>query len=163
MRQFASTHYRLSEAPRWQKVLYSAFLAFMLIGLGTNLAFGMTKTGLTSRAIADYYLGNPNRLMFEKTFQELLEVTHVHAFMMPMVLLVLGHLFLLTAWPARRKRAVIVVAAVSTLLDLAAPWAIRYGHGAFAHVKLAAGYCLGGSWLCMIGAPLYEMWCHARS
>jgi hypothetical protein len=135
----------------------------MLIGAGTNLLFGITKTGLTSRDVAEYYRGNPDRLMFEKTFQELLEVTHMHAFMMPVILLVLGHLFFLTDWPAPRKRLIAAVAILTMFLEILTPWAVRYVHPAWAHVKLAAGYGFGASLLCLISVPLYEMWFHGQS
>jgi hypothetical protein len=158
MREFSSTNFRIRQAPFWQKVLYSSILGLLLLGVGTNLLLGLTRTGLTSGAIADYYRGNPERLMFEKTFQELLEVTHVHAFMMPIVLLVLGHLFFLTDWSARAKRLTMVVAVVAMTLELLAPWAVRYLDPAWAHVKLVAGYAFGTSLLCLIGAPLYDMW-----
>jgi hypothetical protein len=158
MREFASTKFRLAHAPLWQKRLYTAFLGFMLIGVVTNLVFGLTKTGLTSGAIVDYYRGNPDHLQFEKTFQELLEVTHAHAFMMPVILLILGHLFFLTDWPAQAKRLVAGVAITTLVLDLLTPWAVRYVHPAWAHVKLVSGYGLGASLLCLIGVPFYEMW-----
>jgi len=158
VREFASTKYRLNDAPIWQKWLYTIFLGFMLIGLLTNFLFGMTKTGLTSGAIVAYYRGDPDRLMFGKTFQELLEVAHAHAFMMPLVLLVLGHLFFLTEWSAQGKRFVLTVALVTIFLDITTPWAVRYLHPAWAHVKLVAGYGLGASFLCLIGVSLWAMW-----
>ncbi|HEX9779956.1 MAG TPA: hypothetical protein VGB20_01930 [bacterium] len=158
MREFASTRYRLGTAPLWQKRLYTAFLGFMLIGVGANLAYGLTRTGLTPHHVMDYYLGNPDRLMFEKTFQELLDVTHAHAFMMPVVLLVLGHLFFLGAWPSGVKRVVVGVAAATMALDIMTPWAVRFWHPGWAYVKLVAGYGLGASLLCLTLFPLYEMW-----
>ena len=158
MREFASTRYRLSHAPRWQKILYTATLGLLALGLLSNLLLGLTRTGLTAGAVADYYLGNPERMMFPKTFQELLDVTHAHAFMMPIVLLVLGHLFYLTAWPAAWKRVTVIVATACLLLELLTPWAVRYAAPAWAYAKLAAGYGLGASWLCLVAAPLYEMW-----
>ena len=162
MREFASTKYRLKSAPLWQKRLYTACLGFMLLGLVTSAAFGWTKTGLSAQAIADYYRGNPKQMKFEKTAQELLEVTHFHAFTMPIVLLVLGHLFFLSDWPAGLKRLVIVVAAVAALLSVLTPWAIRYLHPAWAYVKWAAGYALGASMLCLIMVPIQEMWFHGE-
>jgi hypothetical protein len=158
MREFASTNYRLAQAPLWQKRLYTAVLGCLLIGVITNLVFGLTKTGLSVRDIGDYYRGNPDRLMFEKTFQELLETTHAHAFMMPIVLLVLGHLFFLTGWPAWSKRLTVSLALAAMALELVSPWAVRYHHPAWAHVKLVAGYGFGASLLCLIGVPLHEMW-----
>lgn len=162
MREFASTKYTLRHAPRWQKRLYTAFLGFMLVGVGSNLAFGLTKTGLTVPAIIAYYRGDPARMMFEKTFQELLEVTHLHAFMMPMVLLVLGHLFFLTAWPAVAKRLIAGVAMLTMALEIGTPWAVRYASPAWAHAKWVGGYGFGAALLCMIAAPLYEMWFDGR-
>ncbi|MBI3323793.1 MAG: hypothetical protein HYZ92_00750 [Candidatus Omnitrophica bacterium] len=160
MREFASTKYRLKSAPLWQKRLYSACLAFFLVGLLTSAAFGLTKTGLSVQSIADYYRGNPERMKFEKTPQELLEVTHFHAFTMPVVLLILGHLFFLSDWPAGLKRIVVAVAAVSAFFMIATPWAIRYLDPGWAYAKWVAGYALGAAMLCLIMVPIYEMWFH---
>ena len=160
MREFASTKYRLRNAPLWQKILYSSVLTFVGIGAATSLAMGLTRTGMTPAAVADYYRGNPDRMLFEKTFQELLETTHAHAFMMPIILLVLGHLFFLTDWPATPKRWVIVTAMASTFLMLVTPWAVRYGHPAWAVVNVLAGYAMGGSWAFLVLVPVYEMWFH---
>ena len=43
-------------------------------------------------------------------------------------------------------------------LDLLTPWAVRFWHPAWAYVKVAAGYTLGVSLLCLIGGPLMDMW-----
>ncbi len=158
MREFASTKFRLKHAPVWQKRLYSACLGLVLLGAGTNLLFGLTKTGMTPQQVADYYRGNPERMQFEKTPQEMLEVTHAHAFVMPMVLLILGHLFFLTDWSATGKRIVISAAVVAVFLDLLTPWAVRFWHPAWAYLKVAAGYTLGVAMLCLVGVPLMEMW-----
>jgi hypothetical protein len=158
MREFSSTRFRLAQAPYWQKILYSSVLGFMLIGVGTNVALGLSRTGLTFRDVVDHYRGNPERMMFGTTVQELLDVTHMHAFMVPLVLLVLGHLFFLCEWPARWKRFVMTVAGLAVLLELLMPWAIVLWDPRWAIGKLVATYGLLGSFGCMIGVPVYEMW-----
>jgi len=161
MREFSSTKYRLKSAPIWQKRLYTACLAFLLVGLITSAVFGVSRTGLSVQGVVDYYRGNPDQMKFEKSAQELLEVTHFHAFAIPVVLLILGHLFFLSDCPAPAKRLVVAVAAGAAMAGLVTPWAVRFLHPAWAYLKWAAGYALGAALLILIIVPVYEMWFHA--
>ena len=63
------------------------------------------------------------------SYRKLLEVTHFHLFTMPVVLLIVGHLFLATGLSERAKRAWLIAGVVSVSLHLATPWLVRAAAG----------------------------------
>lgn len=158
VREFAYLQqYRLWMAPTPQKVVITLFLLCVAVGLSLNVWIGATKHGWTSDGVADYYRGNEERMMFGKTTMELAETTHVHLFTMSILWLILGHLFVLTGWPAPLKGVVVIGSFVGMAAELAAPWLVR-SVGGWAWLKFAAGYLMGAGWLCMTLVPIYEMW-----
>jgi hypothetical protein len=158
MREFAYLQqYKLWMAPTPQKVVITLFLLCVAAGLGLNIWMGVMKHQWTPEGVADYIRGNEERMMFGKTTMELTETTHTHLFTMPLLWLVLGHLFVLTTWPAPVKGAVTVGSFIGMAAELAAPWLVRLGAG-WVWVKFAGGYLMGAGWLCMTLVPIYEMW-----
>ena len=97
-------------------------------------------------------------MMFAKEATELTETTHFHFFVMPIIFLTTGHLFLMSAWSQRWKTFVISSCFVYILLDLAKPWLIRYGAPGFGLLAPINSALLGGTMLLCILVPLYEMW-----
>jgi hypothetical protein len=159
VREFASTLARAATLPRAAKVLYTAFCAF--IGVGVLSCAGLyqgivafsasaTPAELYVRLIAYYQTGISSRA--------LLEVTHSHLFSVPMYLLVLGHLFFLCGLPARTKLGWIAASVAFSALHLAAPWAVRFGGASLAWLYPISGAGMLASFAVMMFAPLYEMW-----
>src|SRR2546430_9965279 len=66
------------------------------------------------------------RLLLEKTNRKLLEVTHFHLFTMPVVLLIIGHLFLATSLGDRAKLLLVMGASFSAAAHLSPPWIVLY-------------------------------------
>jgi len=101
MREFAKGQFRLHEAPRALRMIYAGFLLLTLIGLVSQLGFQAGRIGFRPAAIARYYRGDDTGLVlaFPKTFGQLLEVTHAHAFVMAVFFLILAHLFAGTGVP----------------------------------------------------------------
>jgi len=140
MREFAKTQFRLRDAPRPLRLIYGGFLVFAALGFLSQLGFQIGRIGLTPHAIAVYYRGGESAqvMTFPKTFGQLLEVSHAHALMMAVVLLILSHLFVSTGASPLFKGAVLVVTFVGMLGDLLAPWLIRYGAAWCAWTELVA-------------------------
>jgi hypothetical protein len=92
------------------------------------------------------------------TYRKLLEVTHFHLFTMPVVLLIVGHLFLATGLGDRAKLGWLIAAAASVAAHLATPWIVRYGGGglAFLHAITGAGLTLTMAVLTIY--PVIAMW-----
>ena len=140
------------------RLIMTYFLVFMLAAAGLAIYMSYQKTRLATSGAAEYYRGSEQGMLFPKEEAELLETAHFHLFIMPVVFLTTGHLFLLSAWSRRWKTLVISSCFVYIALDVAKPWLVRFvgvGWGVLAPVNSAL---LGGTLLLCILVPIYEMW-----
>ncbi len=97
-------------------------------------------------------------LRLEKPARQVMETFHFHLFTVPVVLLIVGHLFMLTALSVRLKVGVITLASVATFVHLLAPLLVRFGgpHWGWLMPVSVVGAAVG--WLPMLVWPLWEMW-----
>lgn len=157
MKVFANGRFlRTSSMPL--RVTLTGFLLFMLVGYASNLAIVIWKTGFTPAGVAAYYLGDASGMRFPKELHELLENTHFHIYIVPMVLLVLTHVFFLTGWSERTKVGVTALAYAVAAFDLAAPWIVWSGGASFAPLKIVSSVLYHGTLFFLVGAALYETW-----
>lgn len=158
MKAFASGRFRLREAPASVRAVYAGFLVLTAVGLVTQAGFQVGRIGLSPAAVATYYRGGEadDAMTFPKPFGHLLEVTHAHAFMMAVIFLVLGHLFLATAVGERLKGPVVLLSFAGVVGDLAGPWLVRYGAAGLAWVQLGAWLAVWVGGAVMIGASLRD-------
>ena len=133
MRQFASSGFRLWNLGIEAKVLYTTFCVLTLFGIVSSALYYGDLVGAGTSGIKSYYAGEaraprprrpPRRrgrrrlgppidvpedeaghppIVVPMTYRKLLEVTHFHLFTMPVVLLIIGHLFLARAWAIARS------------------------------------------------------------
>ncbi|PIQ82444.1 MAG: hypothetical protein COV76_03620 [Candidatus Omnitrophica bacterium CG11_big_fil_rev_8_21_14_0_20_64_10] len=150
--------FELGHAPRRTKIAYTWLLLYLLLGLGTIVAIETIKTGWTPQGVADYYRGNEEKFIFQKTPLEMLEVAHMHLFTIPVVFFILGHAFLMTMLKEAFKIRVVAVAMAAVFGSIASPWAVRFGSGAFGAVKVISDAALSMTLIFMVVYPLYEMW-----
>jgi hypothetical protein len=149
VREFSKGLFRLHDAPVPLRAVYGAFLLFTTVGLVSQLGFQLGRIGLSPAAIAVYYRGSDRAdvMAFPKTFGQLLEVTHAHAFTMGLVLLVLAHLFVSTGASTAVKATALVLAFAGTLGDLITPWTVRYVGAMFSWLGLASWIAAAaGTW-----------------
>ncbi len=143
MRSFGTPGYLLGDARFEVRVVYTAFLLFVLVGMATMASFQLIHVGPRPAQIAAYWRGGDRggAMLFPKTLREMIELTHFHAFTMGIVYLVLAHLFLATTASEAFKRAMVIVGFVGSAgrhaWGLAHP--LRVGG-----LRLAAGGLLGG-------------------
>ncbi|WP_373048177.1 hypothetical protein [Vulgatibacter sp.] len=97
-------------------------------------------------------------LHLEKSPRQVLETFHFHLFTVPVVLLIVGHLFMLTALSLRLKIVVILVASVGTFVHLLAPLLVRFGGAAWSPLMPLSVIAATIGWLPMTLWPLWEMW-----
>ncbi len=140
------------------KLLATYFLLFMLLATGFSIVMSYQRSRLDTAAAADYYRGNEERMMFPKESTELMETTHFHLFMTPLIFLTTAHLFLLGAWSRKWKTVVITSCFVYVVFDIAKPWLIRYVAVGFGFLAPLNSALLGTTMLLCIAVPLYEMW-----
>ncbi len=160
MKAFAGNSYLLRYARLEIRLIYTAFLLFVAIGMATSGAFQIGHIGLTPTRIAAFYRGGElgAEMTFEKTFRQLVEGTHFHAFIMGVVYLVLAHLFVASTLDAFWKRFFLILGMVGLALDLIMPWLIRYASAAFSWGLLFAWIAEWLGFGAYIVVPIGEMW-----
>ena len=114
--------------------------------------------GLSYDGVVTHYLGSDATFGEPKSFHELAEITHFHLFTMPVVFLILVHIFFLTMAPIWLKITMAYVAFIGVGLDLLSPWLIRYISELFALTLLLGDVFMIGGFVLMSAWPLYEMW-----
>jgi hypothetical protein len=160
MREFESGRSRAAALSLAARILYSTFAALTFAGLWSCVAIYDSIVHFDARATpADLYqrLVEHHRVMDR---QKLLETAHAHLFMMPVLLLVAGHLFLLANLPQRVRTAGVVIGCVTMTLHLLAPWLIVWSGGAAAATLV---YPISGGFLLlsmavMLAVPVWQMW-----
>jgi len=158
MREFAKGSFTLRQAPRPLRLIYAAFLLLVGVGIATELGFEIERIGLTPARVAAYYRGGEDAtvMTFPKTFGQLLEVTHAHAFMMAVIFLILAHLFAATSTSGALRAIVLGVAFAGMLGNLAAPWLTRYGAAWCAWILLFSWAAQGAGSVLTVAVSAWE-------
>ncbi|HYO58106.1 hypothetical protein [Archangium sp.] len=184
MRQFARP-FPITRLSLEARVLYTGFLLFLVLGFVSSVwLYADSFGGLSGRSTAEYYRGGaaatvpepqveaaggpalelpgetaaaaPIRL--EKPARQVMETFHFHLFTVPVVLLIVGHLFMLTALSTRLKVGVIAVASVATFVHLLAPLLVRFVGPQWGWLMPVSVVGAAVGWLPMLVWPLWEMW-----
>ena len=140
------------------KLAVSGFLLFAVVGLGVAALQVYVRTGLTPQGALLHYRGDEATLQYPKSFREMVEITHAHAFTIPLLALVLSAALALSSRSQPLKRLVTLALLTGAALELGVPWLVRYGPAWTVHLFILAGALLGGGVFVAAGIPLYEMW-----
>ncbi|MEE2678823.1 MAG: hypothetical protein VX546_09635 [Myxococcota bacterium] len=135
-------------------VLYAIYVGLLWF---TNLGLYFAKMDLNPASVVSYYLGNEALFTSPRSYQGLLEVSHFHLFAMGMLLLVLTHLMLFVPLGNRLKAWLIIAPFLSALVDEGSGWLVRFGHPAFAWLKVAGFLALQASLALLIGVSLWAV------
>ena len=161
---FAYQKFKLWRAPLQTRVLLTLFNGTVVVATAVSILMYRVRTGLTTSGTQAYYLGNEGSaragqdMLFARSFRELLDVTHDHAFSQPFLFFVLCHIFALTGLSDRLKITVYVASFGSVLVDLGAPYLIRYVSPALAPLQIANGVVMTVTLMALLWVPTYEMW-----
>jgi hypothetical protein len=128
----------------------------MVPGFVSNLLLSHAKTGWSYSGLIEYYRGLESG--YPKTYLELLETTHFHIFSMPVVFLILAHVFLMCSWSYRWKIGVVILSFLGIIIEVSGPWLITYVSPDFSVLMVFSGIVLAISLLIYILVPIYEMW-----
>lgn len=162
MKDFSKSTYNFSTISVGQKLTYTGFLFFVVAGWVSILVFYLKETGLSYLSLVEYYRGNEEKFLFPKTFYALWETTHFHLFTIPVLFLILIHLFMLTRASVTWKLGALAGSLLGMALDMGSPWLIVYHHPAWAWVKIAGRVFLNAALVLLIVWPVWEMWFHSR-
>ena len=161
---FTYRGFSLRHAGRPIKVLITAFLLTVSIGVVVGVINYRLRTGLGVGGAVDWYRGNEatagpeDEILYEKTALELLDATHAHIFGQAFLLFLLAHVFALTAVRSGVKLWAYVAAFASVAIDTSVPWLIRFVSPAFAALQPIGLALMIGTFLLFVVAPLREMW-----
>ena len=160
MKAFSNPAYMLGNARLEVRLAYTGFLALVVVGMATMGAFQWAHVGPWPRDVATYFRGGERdgAMVFAKTFRELLELTHAHAFVMGTVYLILAHLVIATTASPRMKLWSVAAGFAGVAGDVVGPWLIRYVAAAFAYLQVAAWLAEWGSLAVLVYVPLRDMW-----
>ncbi len=150
-------------------MLYSAFLLFVLVGVGSSAwLYRDDGLGLGGDDVVRYFYGDEApglappadgaSMRMEKPARQVVETLHFHAFTMPVVLLIVGHLFMMCALTTRKKIVVLVTASTSTLVHLLLPPLVRFSSPGFGVLFGPSAVLMSAAWLVLLVWPLIEMW-----
>jgi hypothetical protein len=185
MRQFASSGFRIWNLSREAKLVYTGFGIFALLAIAISMLFYEDLVGPRTAGVAGYYAGEaaasapppvqlpggphielpdeaPARLTVAVTYRKLLEVTHFHLFTVPVFVLIIAHLFMLTALSTAAKSFWIAIGWLASLVHLGAPWLIRYGSARLAWTYPLSGAAMALSLGVMTVYPIVVMWLPPR-
>jgi hypothetical protein len=156
--------FTLANANASTKVLLTLFLLSVLAGLGAALLQYAERAGFSLRGTVEWVRGNEGDIEAasirpQKSFGELVAITHEHAFALPMLLFVLLHLVALCTIGERAKIALYIAGFLSLWGALGGPWLVAYGGEGWKLLLAASGAALSlvialASLLC-----LWETWC----
>lgn len=161
---FAYQRFKLWKAPLQTRVLLTLFNVMMVLSTAVGMLMWRVRTGLTPAGAAAYYRGNEGtaaagqEMRFERSFAELLDVTHAHAFSQSFLLFVLCHIFALTKASDRTKILVYCLAFGTTAVDLGVPYLVRYVSPAWSPLQVVNSGLMTLVLLVLLAVPTYELW-----
>jgi hypothetical protein len=136
-----------------------SFTLLLLLGFWlSNFALYFAHMNLTPQSVTGFYLGSEQEYRLPRTYQAMLEVTHMHLPMMAVVILLLTHLLIFAPLSSRGKTGIIVTAFVSALGFEAAGWLVRFAHPVFAWLKIIAFLTLQTILALLFGALTLFLW-----
>ena len=140
------------------KLAVTAFLLLAVAGLGIAALQIYSRTGFTARGALLHYRGDETTLQYPKSFNEMVEITHAHAFTMPLLAVALSVGIALSSAAEPLKRLVVMSLFTGVALELTVPWMVRYGPTWTVHLFAVAGMLLGAGLMTAVIVPLREMW-----
>ncbi|TLD41446.1 MAG: hypothetical protein JETT_2293 [Candidatus Jettenia ecosi] len=162
--------------PVSNKIFFTFFLFIIAIAVGIGFLNYYERTGFSPVKTIRYYCGDEEEefdmsasmeenqskmeegLFFAKSYRELLEVTHTHIFSIPIVVFILSRIMAMTHTREGLKITIYSVSFLGILLNLVAPWLIRYVCHHFVITFIISNVLLTLSFGAYIFIPLCEMW-----
>ena len=146
-----------------------------------GIAFGISclnfceRTGFSPTGAVRHYNGNVDSVneeteyeyheemlqegfFFPKSYREILEITHVHAFMIPLIIFVMSRILSLSDIREGIKITIYSTAFTGTSMNLASTCLIRFKSGFFPLSLLASYIVLGLCFIAYISLSIWVMW-----
>jgi hypothetical protein len=165
----------LSKSPISNKLSITFFLIVMAYAFYVSCVNFYERTNFSPRNTVRHYGGNEEELkdessyeynenllqeglFFPKSYREIVEITHAHAFAIPLIIFVMSRILSMTLVREWIKITIYSVAFAGTIMNLSGPWLIRYKSDVFSISLIASYLFLGFCFTFLVSLPLYEMW-----
>ncbi|MFQ5965619.1 MAG: hypothetical protein ACE5KZ_15195 [Candidatus Scalinduaceae bacterium] len=165
----------LSKTPTSNKLYITFFLVIMAYAFYVACFNFYERTNFSLKKTVRHYSGNVEDFneesgyennenlmregfIFPKTKREITEITHVHAFTIPLIIFVMSRIFSMTLIREWIKITIYILAFLGTVMNLTGPWLIRFKSDVFTISLIASYFLLGFCFIFLISLPLYEMW-----
>lgn len=144
------------------------FVTFFLLAMGTAFFFSCLNSydriGVSPEQTVHHYKGsdenksNGEEFAYPMSYRELIEVMHVHAFLIPLIIFVMSRILSMTGTGEGVKITVYVSAFVGTILNLSGPYLIIYASEIFTLSLIVSYIILGSCFIAFISLPIGKMW-----
>jgi len=144
------------------------FITFFIIAMGTAFFFSCLnsydRTHFSSEQTIHHYQGSEENqgygegFSYPMSYSEVIEVMHVHAFLIPLIIFVMSRILSMTGTGEGVKITVYVSAFIGTIMNLSGPYLIIYASEIFAILLIASYIILGLCFIAFISLPIGKMW-----
>ena len=143
-------------------------ITFFLIAMGAAFFFSCLnsydRTHFSSQQTSHHYKGSSEgqdyteEFSYPMSYREVIEVMHVHAFLIPLIIFVMSRILSMTKAGEGVKIAVYVSAFIGAILNLSGPYLIIYASEIFTTTLIASYIILGSCFIAFISLPICKMW-----
>ena len=144
------------------------FITFFLVAMGTAFFFSCLssydRTHFSPVQTGHHYKGSAENQGYGEEFSypmsygEVIEVMHVHVFLIPLVIFVMSRILSMTKAGEGIKITVYVSAFIGVILNLSGAYLIIYASEIFSKTLIASYVILGSCFIAFISLPIYKMW-----
>ncbi len=144
------------------------FITFFLVAMGTAFFFACLNSYDTTHFSVDqtslHYKGNEEGqgygedFSYAMSYSEVIEVMHVHAFLIPLIIFVMSRIMSMTGAGEGVKLTLYIAAFIGTVMNLSGPYLIIYASEIFTMSLMASYVILGSCFIAFISLPIGKMW-----
>lgn len=122
------------------------------------------RTGFSPEQTSHHYKGSEENqsygeeLSYPMSYGEVIEVMHVHAFLIPLIIFVMSRILSMIGTGEGVKITVYVSAFIGTIMNLSGPYLIIYASEIFTISLIASYIILGLCFIAFISLPIGKMW-----
>ena len=165
----------LSKSPTSNKLSVTFFLLLMGFAFYISCAGFHERTDFTPGNTVRHYCGDEEEsdneanyeydenllqegFYFPKSYREILDITHVHAFTIPLIIFVMSRILSMTQIRDWIKITIYGTAFTGIIMNLSGPLLVRFTSGIFSISIIISYFLLGICFVAFISIPMYEMW-----
>ncbi len=166
----------LSKSPTSNKLSVTFFLIFMGFAFYVSFAGFHERTNFTPGNTVRHYCGEEEEenddesnyeyddsllqegFYFPKSYREILDITHVHTFTIPLIIFVMSRILSMTQIRDWIKITIYGTAFTGIIMNLSGPLLVRFTSDVFSISIIASYFLLGICFAAFISIPMYEMW-----